>query len=294
MNPRLFLFIACLLLSLAATARAQISVSVHLKQRFYILHESINATAVVTNLTGRDITLEDSAQFQWFGFRITSAGDRLVPPRNLRYKVPPLAVKAGETVKRTVDLHQLYDLADFGTYRVEATIYFQPLDKFFASRPTHLEITEGRPIWRKTVGIPDRQPGGGETRVFSLLAHQRGEVNTLYVRVEDREHGAIYCTLPLGRLIDNVPPQAELDVNNNLYVLQLVGNRAYTLSKITTNGAFAGRTNYSAPKSRPTLRKTADGTLQIIGGRRETALAQNPEPGPAPKISDRPAGLPAN
>jgi len=290
---RLLLLVLCSLAA-AATARAQISVSISIKERFHILHEPIVATVVVTNQTGRDITLSDTAQFQWFAFRITSEGDRVVPPRDLRYQLPPLPIKSGETVKRSVDLHQLYELGEFGTYRIQANIYFSGLDKFFSSRPTHVEITDGRTIWRKTAGVPEGQPGAGQLRVFSLLSHQRGEVNTLYVRVVDKDDGSIYCTFPIGRLLDGVPPQAEFDSANNLYILQLIGNRAYVLTKITPNGQFAGQTNYSAPKTRPTLRKTSDGALQIIGGRRETALAQNPVAEPVPKLSDRPPGLPAN
>jgi hypothetical protein len=290
---RLLLLLACALAA-ASTAQAQISVSVSVKERFHILHEPIIATAVVTNLAGRDITLSDTQQYQWFSFRITTEGDRVITPRDLHYKVPPLTVKAGETVKRSVDLHQLYDIAEFGTYRIQANIYFDGLDKFFSSRPTHVEITDGRTIWRKTAGVPEGQPGAGQMRVFSLISHQRGEVNTLYVRVEDKDDGSVYCTFPIGRLLDGVPPQAEFDSTNNLYVLQLIGNRSYALTKITPNGQFAGQTSYSAPKTRPTLRKTADGALQIIGGRREVALAQNPNAEPPPKLSDRPAGLPAN
>jgi hypothetical protein len=89
-----------------------------------------------------------------------------------------------------------------------------------------------------------------------------------------------------------VPPQAEFDSANNLYILQLIGNRAYALTKISPNGQFGGQTNYSAPKARPMLRRTADGALEIVGGRREAALAQNPAE-PVPKLSDRPEGLPA-
>jgi hypothetical protein len=289
---RFLILLACSLAA-AATAQAQITVGLSIKERFHILHEPINATVVVTNNTGRDITLSDTQQYQWFGFRIIGEGDRVVPPRNLRYQVPPLPVKAGETVKRTVDLHHLYDLGEFGTFRVQATIYYDGLDKFFTSRPTHLEITEGRTIWTKTAGVPPGQPGGGQMRVFSLLAHQRGEVNTLYIRVQDKEEGTIYCTVPLGRLIDGVPPQAEFDSANNLYILQLTGTRAYALTKITPNGEFSGQTSYSAPKSRPTLRRASDGALQIIGGKRESGLAQTP-PEPATKLSERPPGLPAN
>lgn len=289
---RFLILLACSLAA-AATAQAQITVGISIKERFHILHEPIKATVVVANLTGRDITLSDTPQYQWFSFRIIGEGDRVVPARNLRYKLPPLDVRSGETVKRTVDLHQLYDLGEFGTFRVQATIYYDGLDKFFTSRPTHLELTEGRTIWTRTAGVPAGQPGAGQMRVFSLLAHQRGDVNTLYVRVQDKDEGTIFCTVPLGRLIDGVPPQAEFDSANNLYILQLAGTRAYALTKITPNGEFAGQTSYSAPKSRPALRKTSDGALQIVGGKRETNLAQTP-PQPAPKLSARPAGLPAN
>ena len=291
---RLLLLVVVCGLSAAVTARAQISVGISIKERFHILHEPINATVVVTNLTGRDITLSDTPQYQWFGFRITAEGDRVIPARNLHYKLPPLPVKAGETVKRTVDLHQLYDLGDFGTYRVQSTIYYDGLDKFFVSRPTHIELTEGRTIWRKTAGVPEGQPSGGQMRVFSLLAHQKGEINTLYIRVEDKDDGSIFCTLPLGRLLDGVPPQAEFDSANNLYIMQLIANRSYVMTKITSNGEFAGQTAYSAPKTRPTLRKTADAALQVIGGRRESAVAQNAPVAPVPKLSARPAGLPSN
>jgi len=289
---RLLFLIACGLCA-AVTARAQITVGISIKERFHVLHEPIIATAIVTNLTGRDITLSDTPQYQWFGFRITE-GDRVIPPRNLRYNLPPLSVKAGETVKRSINLQQLYELGDFGTYRVQATIYYDGLDKFFVSRPTHVELTEGRTIWRKTAGVPEGQPSAGQMRVFTLLAHQKGEVNTLYIRVEDKDDGSIFCTLPLGRLLDGVPPQAEFDSANNLYIMQLIANRSYVMTKITPNGEFAGQTAYSAPKTRPTLRKTADGTLQVIGGRREASVAQNAEAAPAAKLSARPAGLPSN
>jgi hypothetical protein len=128
---------------------------------------------------------------------------------------------------------------------------------------------------------------------FSLLKHQQGESTILYVRVEDRDEGIIFGTYALGRLLEGVPPQAQFDAANNFYVLQLIGQRAYVLSKIGVNGDFQGQTNYSAPKSRPTLRRLADGTLQIVGGRREDAVAQNTAPTEPPaKLSDRPPGLP--
>lgn len=294
MKPfRLLLLLACFFAAWTS-AKAQILVSVSLKERLYVIHEPIVATVHVTNQTGRDITLSDTEQYQWFGFRITTANDRIIPARNAKYRLDPLSIKAGETVKRSVDLNQLYELGEFGTFRVQATIYYEAMDKFFSSRPTHIEMTEGRLIWKQVAGVPSDQPDGGQMRVFSLLAHQRGNKTLLYVRVEDKGDGSIFCTYPIGRLLDGVTPQAQFDSSNNLYVLQLVGQKAYVLTKIGSNGQFGGQTNYSAPKSRPTLRKQSDGTLQIVGGRRDEPLAQNPNAGPPPKLSDRPPGFPGN
>ena len=281
-------------LATQVAGHAQISVQIGLKQRMHILHEPVVATVTVTNQTGRDITLSDTPQYQWFGFRITGDGDRMIAPRSLKYHLEPLSIKAGETVKRSANLNQLYELGDFGTYRVQATIYYDGLDKFFTSRPTHIELNEGHVLWRQVAGVPEGLPGAGQMRVFTLLSNQRGESNMLYVRIQDKDDGTVYCTVPIGRLIEGVPPQAQFDSASNLYVLQLVGVRTYTLTKMTPNGEFAGQTSYSAPKTRPTLRKTADGALQIIGGKKEAPIAQNPSAEPPPKLSDRPPGFPGN
>ncbi|MEP6672054.1 MAG: hypothetical protein ABJF10_23020 [Chthoniobacter sp.] len=281
-----------LFLCLATAAHAQITVSCSLKQRFHLLYEPVIATVNVTNFTGHDINLSDTPQYQWFGFRITGDGDRMIRPRSLNYHLPPLNVKSGETIKRSVNLNELYEMGETGTFRVQASIYYDGLDKFFTSKPTHIEVNEGHLIWRKIAGIPEGQPAAGQMRIFSLLSHEVGESNNLYVRVEGQDDGMVYCTFPIGRLLDNVAPQAEFDSNDNLYVLHLIGMRAYVLSKISPSGEFGGQTNYSAPKTRPTLRRTAEGALQIIGGKREGSVAQNNIPAVIPKLSDRPPGFP--
>ena len=281
-----------LFLCLATAAHAQITVNCTIKQRFHLLYEPVIATVNVTNLTGRDITLSDTQQYQWFGFRITGDGDRMIPPRSVNYHLPPVSVKAGETIKRSVNLNELYEMGETGTFRIQASIYFDGLDKFFTSKPTHIEVNEGHLIWRKVAGIPEGQPAAGQMRIFSLLSHAIGESNNLYVRVEGQDDGMIYCTFPIGRLLDNVAPQAEFDSNDNLYILHLIGMRAYVLTKVSPSGEFGGQINYSAPKTRPTLRRTAEGALQIIGGKREGSVAQNNIPAVIPKISDRPPGFP--
>jgi hypothetical protein len=279
---------------LATVAHAQLTVDLAIKRRLFIAHEPIIATVTINNLTGRDITLADTPQMQWFAFQVTGQGERIFPPRNPNYALDPLEIKAGSQMRRTVNLNELYEIGDYGIYRVRASIYFADLKKFFPSRPSSIEVTDGRLLWTQIVGVPDGQPGGGQMRKFSLLSHQQGEFTMLYVRVEDRENGTVFSTQELGRMIEGQPPLPQFDLGNNLYVLQLIGQREYLLSKIGINGEYLGGTRYTAPKSRPYFRKTPDGQLQLVGGHREAAtVAQGPVEPPA-KLSQRPPGMPTN
>ncbi len=290
LRPLLWLLV---LAAFAVHAHAQLSVELSIKRRLFIAHEPIIATVTITNQTGRDITLADTPEMQWFAFQVLGTDERIFPARNPNYALDPVEIKAGTQKRRTVNLTELYEVGEFGLYRVRASIFFADYKKFFSSRASAIEITDGQLIWSKTAGVPDGQTGGGTMRKFSLLSHQHGDYKMLYVRVEDRENGAVYCTQELGRLIEGQPPQADFDRGNNLYILQLIGQREYLLSKIGLNGEYLGGSRYTAPKSKPYFRKLADGNLQLVGGKKEAAVAQGTVEPPA-KLSTRPPGLPAN
>ncbi len=277
------------LLAIAASAHAQLNVDLSIKRRMFIAHEPIIATVTITNLSGRDVTLTDTPEMQWFAFQVLGANERIYPPRNPNYALDPIEIKAGEQKRRTVNLNDLYEIGEYGIYRIRASIYFADFKKFFSSRQNSIEITDGQLLWTQSAGVP----GGGSMRKFTMLAHQQSEHKYLYIRVEDRESGMVYCTRELGRMIEGQNPTAEFDLGNNLYILQLIGQREYLLSKIGVNGEYLGSTRYTAPKSKPYFRKLADGNLQIVGGRKEAAVAQTTAEPPA-KLSQRPPGLPAN
>ncbi len=290
LRPLLCLAFIC---AMTAVADAQLIVDLSIKRRMFIAHEPIVATVTITNRTGRDITLADTPGMQWFAFQVLGANDQIYPPRNPDYALDPVEIKAGAQKQRTVNLHELYEIGEYGIYRIRASIYFADFKKFFSSRSTGIEITEGQLIWTQTAGVPDGRPDGGSMRKFSLLSHQQGDYKMLYVRVEDRDTGTFYCTQELGRMIEGQSPLAEFDLGNNLYVLQLIGQREHLLSKIGLNGEYLGGTRYTAPKTRPYFRKLADGQLQIVGGRR-VASVKDPTIEAPTKLSQRPPGLPAN
>src|SRR6202049_4734192 len=124
-------------------------------------------------------------------------------PCTLKKSEMPLNIPAGKTVTQKINLTPLYAVHDFGVYRVRAHIYFADLSKFFYSQTKVFQITDARPVWQKTVGVP----GGDDTRTYSLLSNRFPDHTALYVRVEDRNRGIVYATSSLGSIIAFDEPQ---------------------------------------------------------------------------------------
>src|SRR5678816_823918 len=170
-RPLLFLFLCA---ASWQSVCAQIAVDIQIKKRTFVRYEPILATVGVTNLSGRDLMLRDG-EAQWFGFQITTGSKDLVAPRNPNYHLDSFELKAGATIKRTVNLNTLFSLAEFGIYRIRAQIYSDELKKYFSSRINNIEISEGQTIWQQTVGVPDGMPNAGSNHTVSLLVWQGPE-----------------------------------------------------------------------------------------------------------------------
>ena len=293
MKPR-HLLLALLCAATALPAYGQINVGIEIKRRLHLRYEPIIATVRIQNLSGRDLVLHDEEQ-AWFGFDIAGVGEgAIVPPRNVGYRLDPLELKIGETVKRTVDLTQLYSIGEFGMHRVKAAIFSQQLGKVFASPAEIIDISEGKTLWERSVGVPDTLANAGRNHTVKLIEFQ-DDKRYLYVRVEDPEQGYVFCTRRIGHMIDGTTPQMQFDTTNNLYVLHLVAPKTYSLANIGVNGEFLGQYTYDAPKVKPHFRRLADGTVQLVGARRRaatspTGVAANAVP--PSKLSARPPGLP--
>jgi hypothetical protein len=274
----------------AAAAQAQIQVGLKLKRLQYIAYEPVVATLTITNLAGRDVELRDAADLHWFGFEVTTGEGRSLGPMTKDSPEPPLTIETGKTVTRRINLAPIYPVHDFGTYHLRANVYFADLGKFFYSSTKVFQVTDARPIWQKTVGMPDGV-GGGNTRTFSLLSNRFPDHTSLYVRVENKESGVVYSTFSLGRGIASDDPEAEFDRANQLHVLHCAAPRSWAYARIGLNGELIERDVFMETKSRPHLRHTADGMIAVRGGMRESLIAQSPR-NAAPKLSTRPAEPP--
>ena len=279
------------ILVMATRASAQIQVDIKLRRLNYIAHEPVVATIGITNLAGRDVDLRDADGEAWFGFEVTGKEGQPVAPLPSAPAQTPLKIEGGKKVTQRINLTQSYPIQDFGTYRVRAHIYFADLGKFFYSQTKVFQITDARPIWQKTVGMPDGEAGPGRVRTYSLLSNRFSDHTALYVRVEDKDTGVVYATYSLGRSISFDEPHADIDHANHLHVLHCAAPRTWSYSHIGLNGELLARSTFMETKTRPRLNHAEDGTVSVRGGILDQPAATAVK-GDLPKLSDRPADLP--
>ena len=273
-------------LIVAATAHGQIQVDLSFKRLHFIAHEPVLATLKITNNSGRDIDLHDDSGRQWFGFEVNAGEGRLLAPLKQAAE-PALHIEAGKTVTRRINLTPLFPVHDLGNYHVRANVFFPDLNKFFYSPTKVFQVGDGRTVWKKTVGVPEGMPGAGEMRTYSLLTNRFVDHTSLYVRVENKETGAVYQTYSLGRIITNDDPQAEVDHANQLHVLHCAAPRNWAYSHVGWNGELFAHSTFLETKTRPRLRHRADGNVAVNGGALEVPIAETSR-SPAPKLSNRP------
>ena len=281
------IYVAAFFLIVVAGARAQIQVELTFKRVQYIAHEPILATVRIANNSGRDIDLHDDSGQHWFGFEINAGEGRLLAPLRTDAGEPDLHIDAGQMVTRKINLTALFPVADFGAYHVRANVFFADLNKYFYSTTKVVQVADARPIWQKTVGVPEGMPGAGESRTYSLLSNRLLDHTALYVRVENRDTGVVFTTYSLGRIIASQDPQAEVDRANQLHVLHCASPRSWAYSHVGLNGELLAHSTFLETKSRPRLRHTPDGSIAVNGGMLDVPTA-NAKRTPGQKLSDRP------
>ena len=270
---------------------AQVQVDLKFKRLQYIAHEAVIATLAITNLAGRDIELHDADGQSWLGFEITGSDEQPIAPLNGANREPPLRIQAGQRVTRQIDLTPLYPVYEYGAYHVRSNIYFADLGKFFYSGTRVFEVTDARPIWEQTVGVPDGG-GSGEVRTYSLMTNRFPDHTSLYVRVQDKDTGVVYATYSLGRTIGFEQPQAEIDRSNQLHVLHCEAPRAWSYARIGLNGQLLTHSSFMETRTRPRLVHSGGGEVAVRGGMVETPGRTSGTK--APKLSARPPGAPNN
>jgi hypothetical protein len=273
-------------------ANAQIQVQLKFNRLQYIAYEPLIATVTITNRAGRDIDLREDGGQPWFGFEVTRNEGQSIGPAAAPDS-QTLHIEASKTVTQKINLTPLFPIQDLGAYHVRAHVYFADLGRFFYSPTKVIEVTDARPIWKQSVGVPSSNGASAGARTYSLMTNRFPDHTSLYVRVEDEGQGIVYATYSLGRVIAFDEPHAEIDRENKLHVLHCTAPRTWSYDVVGLNGQLLSRSVLLETKSRPHFKRSADGDVAVLGGMTETAAARAAE-NAVPKLSTRPEKPPAD
>ncbi len=270
-------------------SHGQLVVDLKLKKKTYVSHEAMNAEVHVYNRSGRDLVLGGPGGSSWLQFQVLDYDGNLISPGSRRVHEEPVILPSGGKILRSIDLAGFYPIYGYGIYRVRASVFFPPMDKFFDSRKVSVSVADGKKIWQEVAGPPPGFQGPQGYRRFALLSY-RGRDNTeLYVRVSDERTGAVYATYSLGPVILFHEPQAAIDEQGRLNVLYLGAPQTYAHSVVTFEGNFLRRDIYKAAGySRPSLTMAQGGIVQVRGGRKHDEKKVEERRRSFPRLSDRP------
>lgn len=274
-----------------AGAAAQVQVDISFSRTLYMLYEPVICTVSIRNLTGSNLVLRDTPKHEWFSFQVERTDGRPVSPRGSGHRNAPMEIPSGQTIRRSVNLTPLFPITEFGTYRVRGVVYVAEAERYFASPPLNIEITEGRLLWQETVGVPRGQSTKGKSRTYSLLSHRLPSSTMLYLRVQDRDRGIVYCTSQLGRFLSYGDPLVLLDKENQIHILHNSAPKEYFYSHFNLDGKVQSQQAYQDWGSRPALVQTTGGGVKVIGGTLYDPKATPPER-ELPGLGDRPVPLP--
>ena len=283
-----------LILFVSKESNAQLIVNMNLPKTNYLSYEPMVATVTVYNRAGNDVVLGGPKGRGWMSFDVYRDG-QLLSPRSFDGGFETMLLKAGRSVTKKVDINRLYPVADYGSYTINASVYFPPRRSYFSSKKRRVNVTDARAFWKQSFGFSQGRNKLASFRQFSLHEHRESANSALYVRLRETKGTKVYCTFSLGRFINVRKPQATIDAQNRLHVMHMISPRIYSHAKVSPEGAFLGNEYFrETTETRPSLVIDAGGSVKVVGG-----IAYDPNKPPEAEnqprsASELPPGLLSN
>jgi hypothetical protein len=280
------------LLAFTACAHAQFNVTVTLPRSSFMALEPMPASVQVANRSGADIVLGGPGRGSWLSFEMKDSTGRSLSPIEVSSE-DMVQIPAGGTIQRKVVVTDAYAPTDIGNYALTARVLHSPTQQYYASNRVRFNITDSKPIWEQTFGMPEGYKDVGKVRRYALSVFRDNDSSSLYFRLIDDPTGLRLQTYRLGPVSMVYDPQITVDHENRLQVLFLSMPKVYTYVVIKPDGSLFKRSYYREVNgNRPQLAASANGDARIIGGEYFDPAA------PAPKskaggrgVSERPPGL---
>lgn len=280
------LMLIVIFLSPLAEIRAQLATSLSMNKKTYVAGESVIAEIIITNHSGRELTLASTRALPWLSFVINNRGNS-VPTRKLN-TFGAMKIKVGESLARRVDLTEYFLLETQGNYSVSAVVR-DPNSGIEPSSTNRMlfNLNPGRTYWSQKVGV--RQSGGNTTRELKLLTFADGQKTQLYAQIVDGHTGSPLQTFLLGDAMMLRRPMVTLDGKQRMHVMYLATPAMWVHCQVSADGKLVARDIHQrAAQGDPVLMAYGDGSVRVVNSVIYDSKAAEADKAIIRKATDRP------
>ena len=266
---------------------AQISTSLSMNKKNYVAGEPVIAEVIITNHSGRDLTLASSRQLPWLSLVVSKSNGNPVPTRKLN-TFGALKIKAGQSMAKRVDLTEYFILYSQGNYVASAVIR-DPNGATQGSRTNRMifNLNPGRTYWSQKVGVTNDL--GSTTRELKLLTFSNGQKNQLYAQVIDGDTGVPRRTFLLGDALMLRKPKVTVDGKQRMHVMFLATPAMWVHCQVSADGNLVARDIHQrASQGDPVMMAYGDGSVKVVNSIPYDPKAAAVERAKIRKASDRP------
>ncbi len=259
---------------MAGAARAQLLVTLDIPKKVFVAYENMDATVTISNRSGSDVILGGPNGTNWMTFEVLARNSILSPLRT-GMQLRPVVLKNGASLVKQINLIREYPMADFGTYKIVASVYYPPLNRYFSSQQQKINVTKGRTMWKQGYGVAQGSNAPAAFREFSLMGFRQADREDLYVGVRDQRTQRVLKTYSLGRVLAVGDPRATVDSENRLHVLHMGAPKVYVHSIVDADGDLVSQDIYKeTEQNRPTMMVDNRGVVSVRGGQQYDPQAQ--------------------
>lgn len=282
-----FFTIATVLLCSCVAMQAQIATSLSLNKKNYVAGESVIAEVIITNHSGRDLTLASTRELPWLALVVTNSSGNPVSTRKLN-AFGAMKIKTGESLSKLIDLTEYFLLDNQGNFAVSAVVRDPSKGIQGASTNRMLfNLNPGRTYWKQKLGVTS--DNGSDTREFRLITFSDGQKSQLYAQVIDGTTGMKLRTFLLGDTLMLRKPMVTLDRAQRMHVMFLATPTVWVHCQISADGKLVDRgIHQRASQGDPVLMAYGDGSVRVVNSIPYDPAAAAAEKAKIRKASDRP------
>lgn len=262
------MFLSLFALSPLCSLRGQVTVELEFEKDFYLADEAMTASVRITNFSGRSLVFGQDNE--WLRFLVEQEDGFLAKQEGIAPVVGKFEIPNASRGTRRVNLAPYYKMTAPGRYQVTASVFSHELDEILQSPPIQVSIIRATTLWQKEFGIADGSGKGEkptyEIRKYVLIRALNNNRLELYVRVASRDDSKVYGVFPVGNLVAFGAPEAQVDRQSRLHLLQQYGARSFRYLVVTPEGELKIRQRYDYAKSRPRLGSNEQRGIAVLGG----------------------------